>query len=92
MLIILKRAIKFVEYKKREKCFIGISMKKVGNILLIAIWTINLILLAIIVATTPEITYKIVMGISMINAINTIVRAVRSETGNSEFIFEIMLP
>jgi|GEM_PF-2189177 hypothetical protein len=65
-------------------------MKKVDNILLIAIWTINLIMLAIIVATTPEIKYKIVMGISMINAINTIVRAVRSEMGNSEFIFEMV--
>lgn len=65
-------------------------MKKVGNILLIAIWNINLIMLAIIVATTPEITYKIVMGISMINAINTIVRAVRIEMGNSEFIFAMV--
>ena len=65
-------------------------MKKVGNILLIAIWTINLILLAIIVATTPEIKYKIIMGISMINAINTVVRAVCSEIGNFEFIFEMV--
>ena len=65
-------------------------MKKVGNILLIAIWTINLILLAIIVVTTPEIKYKIIMGISMINAINTVVRAVRSEMGNSEFIFAMV--
>ena len=48
-------------------------MKKVGNILLIAIWTINLIMLAIIVETTPEITYKIVMGISMINGIVSII-------------------
>ena len=65
-------------------------MKKVGNILLIAIWTINLILLAIIVVNTPEIKYKIIMGISMINAINTVVRAVRSEIGNFEFIFEMV--
>ena len=65
-------------------------MKKVGNILLSAIWTINLILLAIIVVTTPEIKYKIIMGISMINAINTVVRAVRSEIGNFEFIFEMV--
>jgi hypothetical protein len=65
-------------------------MKKVGNILLIAILTINLILLAIIVVTTPEIKYKIIMGISMINAINTVVRAVRSEIGNFEFIFEMV--
>ena len=65
-------------------------MKKVGNILLITIWTIVLILLAIIVATTPEIKYKIVMGISMINAINTVVRAIRSEIGNFEFIFEMV--
>jgi hypothetical protein len=65
-------------------------MKKVGNILLIAILTINLILLAIIVVTTPEIKYKIIMGISMINAINTVVRAVHSEIGNFEFIFEMV--
>ena len=65
-------------------------MKKVGNILLIAIWTINLILLAIIVATTQEIKYKIFIGISMINAINIVVRAVRSEMGNFEFIVEMV--
>mgnify|MGYP000889628749 CR=1 FL=1 len=65
-------------------------MKKVGNILLIAIWTIVLILLAIIVVTTPEIKYKIIMGISIINAINTVVRAIRSEMGNFEFIFEMV--
>ena len=65
-------------------------MKKVGNILLIAIWTIVLILLVIIVATTPEIKYKIVMGISMINAINTVVRVIRSEMSNFEFIFEMV--
>lgn len=65
-------------------------MKKVSNIVLIAILTIVLILLAIIVVTTPEIKYKIVMGIAMINAINTVVRAVRSEIGNFEFIFEMV--
>lgn len=65
-------------------------MKKVGNILLISIWTIVLILLAIIVVTTPEIKYKIIMGISIINAINTVVRAIRSEMGNFEFIFEMV--
>ena len=65
-------------------------MKKVGNILLIAIWAIVLILLAIIVVTTPEIKYKIIMGISIINAINIVVRAIRSEMGNFEFIFEMV--
>ena len=65
-------------------------MKKVSNIVLIAILTIVLILLAIIVVTTPEIKYKIVMGIAMINTINTVVRAVRSEIGNFEFIFEMV--
>lgn len=65
-------------------------MKKVSNIVLIAILTIVLILLAIIVVTTPEIKYKIVMGIAMINAINTVVRAVRNEIGNFEFIFEMV--
>ena len=65
-------------------------MKKVGNILLIAIWTIVLILLVIIVATTLEIKYKIVMGIYMINAINTVVRAIRREMSNFEFIFEMV--
>lgn len=65
-------------------------MKKAGNILLIAIWAIVLILLAIIAATTQEIKYKIFIGISMINAINIVVRAVRSEMGNFEFIVEMV--